>query len=183
ELSGGALGFYVRAGTHSMTRGDWKVFLDYADKHLGAKRGEEQVKAKKRLLLIGQGPDGHPKTTHEYVAGLRVLAELLKKAPEVETISVRADGKWVDGPELIDRADGVVVFLAEGAKWASADETRLDALKRLQQRGGGLSVLHWGMGAREAGAGKEVVKLFGGCRGGAGRQEQGRTTEARGGTE
>ncbi len=29
------LGYYIRPGKHSMTRGDWKVFLDFADKHLG----------------------------------------------------------------------------------------------------------------------------------------------------
>jgi len=28
------LGYYIRPGKHSMTRGDWKVFLDYADKRL-----------------------------------------------------------------------------------------------------------------------------------------------------
>jgi len=28
------LGFFIRPGKHSMTRGDWKVFLDFADKHL-----------------------------------------------------------------------------------------------------------------------------------------------------
>jgi hypothetical protein len=25
------LGYYIRPGKHSMTRGDWKVWLDYAD--------------------------------------------------------------------------------------------------------------------------------------------------------
>jgi hypothetical protein len=29
------LGYYIRPGAHSMTRDDWKVFLDFADKHLG----------------------------------------------------------------------------------------------------------------------------------------------------
>lgn len=29
------LGFYIRAGKHSMTREDWKIFLDFADKHFG----------------------------------------------------------------------------------------------------------------------------------------------------
>jgi hypothetical protein len=29
------LGYFIRPGKHSMTRGDWKVFLDFADKHLG----------------------------------------------------------------------------------------------------------------------------------------------------
>lgn len=170
ELSDGALGYFIRAGTHSMTRADWKVFLDYADLRLVGKQAEKEVRAKKKLLLVSQGPDGHPKNTHEYVAGLRILAELLKKTPGVEITSVRADGKWADGPELIDRADGVVLFLAEGAKWASADEQRLAALKRVQKRGGGLSVLHWGMGAKEEGPIKEFVALFGGCHGGPDRK-------------
>jgi (4-O-methyl)-D-glucuronate---lignin esterase len=37
QLSDGTLGYYIRPGKHSMTKGDWKVFLDYADKHLAAK--------------------------------------------------------------------------------------------------------------------------------------------------
>ena len=35
------LGFYIRPGKHSMTKADWKIFLDYADKRLkpaGSKR-------------------------------------------------------------------------------------------------------------------------------------------------
>ena len=35
QLSDGVLGYFIRPGKHSMTRGDWKVFLDYADKHFG----------------------------------------------------------------------------------------------------------------------------------------------------
>ena len=35
KLLDSRLGYYVRPGTHSMTRADWKVFLDFADKHLG----------------------------------------------------------------------------------------------------------------------------------------------------
>jgi dienelactone hydrolase len=34
-LSDGTLGYWVRPGQHAMTRADWQVFLDYADKHLG----------------------------------------------------------------------------------------------------------------------------------------------------
>jgi hypothetical protein len=34
-LSDGPLGYYIRPGKHSMTKEDWKVFLDYADKRLG----------------------------------------------------------------------------------------------------------------------------------------------------
>jgi hypothetical protein len=36
KLVDSRLGFYIRPGKHSMTKDDWKVFLDFADKHLGA---------------------------------------------------------------------------------------------------------------------------------------------------
>ncbi|HTK78033.1 MAG TPA: acetylxylan esterase [Gemmataceae bacterium] len=34
-LSPGTLGYFIRPGRHSMTKDDWKVFLDYADHHWG----------------------------------------------------------------------------------------------------------------------------------------------------
>jgi hypothetical protein len=37
KLVNSRLGYYIRPGKHSMTRGDWKIFLDFADKHLGKK--------------------------------------------------------------------------------------------------------------------------------------------------
>jgi hypothetical protein len=35
KLLDGKLGYYIRPGRHSMTKEDWKVFLDFADKHFG----------------------------------------------------------------------------------------------------------------------------------------------------
>jgi hypothetical protein len=35
QLMDGVLGFYLRPGGHSLLCEDWKVFLDFADKHLG----------------------------------------------------------------------------------------------------------------------------------------------------
>jgi hypothetical protein len=32
------LGYYIRPGKHSMTTGDWKVFLEFADTHFGKKK-------------------------------------------------------------------------------------------------------------------------------------------------
>jgi hypothetical protein len=40
RLIDGTLGYYIRPGTHSMTKGDWKVFLDFADKHFGKPGGK-----------------------------------------------------------------------------------------------------------------------------------------------
>ncbi|MGA2175987.1 MAG: acetylxylan esterase [Verrucomicrobiota bacterium] len=34
-LADGTLGYFIRPGQHSMTKEDWKYFLDFADKHLG----------------------------------------------------------------------------------------------------------------------------------------------------
>ncbi len=35
RLIDGALGFFIRPGAHSLTREDWKTFLDFSDKQLG----------------------------------------------------------------------------------------------------------------------------------------------------
>ena len=75
----------------------------------------------------------------------------LKPVPGVEVTVVKAEGPWKDGPELVGRSDGVVLFLTEGAKWLSDDAKRLAAFRELAKRGGGLVCLHWGMGTREAG--------------------------------
>jgi hypothetical protein len=34
QLIDGTLGYFIRPGKHSMTREDWKIFLDFADQHL-----------------------------------------------------------------------------------------------------------------------------------------------------
>ncbi len=130
------------------------------------------VDAPKKVLLVSSGPDGHPAATHEYAPGLDILAKCLKPVAGVEVTTAKADGPWKEGPELIGRADVVVVFLSEGAKWLSADEKRLAAFRQLAKRGGGLVVIHWGMGAKDAEPIEAFVALFGGCHGGPDRKYQ-----------
>ena len=124
----------------------------------------------KRVLLLGQKPDGHPAKSHEYMTGVRLLAKLLQIRDGVQAVVVQADNPWADGPELLDGADGAILFLAEGAKWVSADPERLAAFQRLAKRGGGLTVLHWGMGTREVAPVENFVSLFGHCHGGPDRK-------------
>jgi type 1 glutamine amidotransferase len=123
-----------------------------------------------KVLLIASGPDGHPAATHEYTAGIDILARLLKPQPGVETLVAKVDGAWNEGPDLIGRADCVVLFLSEGAKWLSADAKRLAAFRAHAKRGGGLVVLHWAMGTREAAPIDAFVDLFGACHGGPDRK-------------
>lgn len=124
----------------------------------------------KRVLLLGQKPDNHPAGSHEYMAAVRLMAKLMQNRGGLQTVIVQADNPWRDGPELLDGADGAVVFLTEGARWVSEDADRLAAFQRLAQRGGGLSVLHWGMGTREAAPVENFVNLFGLCHGGPDRK-------------
>src|ERR1041384_6876031 len=71
-----------------------------------------------RLLIVWQGPDGHPPTTHEFQAGAKVLAELLKPHKDVQVTLANADEPWTDGPTIIDQSDGIVMFVTQGAGWA-----------------------------------------------------------------
>lgn len=126
----------------------------------------------KKLLLLSQGPDGHPPETHEYDAGLKILQKLLAKSQKLDVTIVKADEPWRDGPELLAKADGAVLFLSEGAKWLSNDPKRLAAFRDLAKRGGGLTCLHWAMGTRDAKNIAAFVDLFGACHGGPDRKHK-----------
>ncbi len=126
--------------------------------------------APKKLLLVGQGPDGHPKQSHEYMAGVRIVEKCLKPVMGIDLTTVQADGPWNDGPELIGRSDAVIFYVSEGAKWLQVDARRLEAVQKLAKRGGGLIVLHWGMGCKDAQYIEPFVALFGGCHGGHDRK-------------
>ena len=124
----------------------------------------------KRLLLLAQGPDGHPQGTHEYVAGQTILDQCLSSVPDLSRTIVKADGDWPEGPELLAKADGVVLFVSEGAKWIGTNPARRAAFADLAKRGGGLTVLHWGMGTKPADHIDSFVALFGACHGGPDRK-------------
>src|SRR5262245_37860902 len=130
----------------------------------------DEPAAPKRLLLLGQGPDGHPQATHEYFSGLKIVKKCLDRVKGLEAVLVEADEPFRAGPDLIDKADGVVLFLAEGAKWLQQDEARLAAFERLGARGGAFAGLHWATGCRDARYVEKYVNLFGACHGGPDRK-------------
>src|SRR5260370_13880157 len=104
----------------------------------------------RKVLLLYQGPDGHPPQTHEYEQGMKILHQLLQKVPELETTLVRADEPWKDGPALLAKADGAVLFLSEGASWLSRDKQRLEAFADPAKRRGGLVGTYWAMDTNDA---------------------------------
>jgi type 1 glutamine amidotransferase len=132
----------------------------------------------RKVLLLYQGPDGHPPQTHEYELGVRLLAKVLQNVPELDITLTKADEPWKEGPDLLAKADGAVLYLSEGAAWLSRDPKRREAFVELAKRKGGLVVLHWAMGTKEAANIKPFVDLFGGCHGGPDRKYKVVQTEA-----
>jgi hypothetical protein len=55
KLIDSTLGYYIRPGKHSMTTDDWKVFLAYADKHLGKPATQTGTRtAEQHLLYVAE---------------------------------------------------------------------------------------------------------------------------------
>ena len=126
--------------------------------------------APKQLLVLGQKPDGHPPGTHEYMPGARVVAALIEDHKDVKVTITQADNPWSEGPALIAKADGIVMFLNEGGRFIQDDPKRAKAFAAFAKRGGGLVVYHWGMGAKKVEHVGPFLKLFGGCHGGPDRK-------------
>lgn len=130
----------------------------------------------RRLVIIAQGPDGHPPGAHEYVPQQKLLAELLGPVKSVAVQCIRADEEGADVPATIRQADGVVLLVAEGGKWIDADPRRKTALAELAERGGGITAIHWATGSREAEHIEALTTLVGACHGGPGRKYKVLTT-------
>ena len=128
--------------------------------------GAEETKT---VLLLGQKRD-HPPASHEYYSGLRVLEKCLAGVPHLKTQIVVADEPCPAAPALIDKADGIVLYLGEGGRWMQRDEQRLKAVNALAARGGAIVGLHWGIGAKEDKYVARHVELMGGMHGGKDRK-------------
>ncbi|HSH94787.1 MAG TPA: ThuA domain-containing protein [Roseimicrobium sp.] len=130
----------------------------------------EAKPALKRLLIVGQGSDGHPATTHEFMPGAKALAGLLKAQPGIQCTVVNGEEPWAGGPELIDKSDGVALFVTQGAQWMQSDAKRYEALQRLAKRGGAITAFHWSVGAKDEKYIAGQLALLGGTRGGPQRK-------------
>jgi type 1 glutamine amidotransferase len=127
---------------------------------------------KKKLLIIGQGSDGHPPGTHEFMAGTKVVQALLAPYADIDVAITKADEPWTDGPALLDVADGAVLLVTQGAQFMQRSPERFAAFQRLAKRKGALVALHWSVGAKDAQYIEGQLRLLGGTRGGPQRKYQ-----------
>ena len=59
-----------------------------------------------RVLLLWHSPDGHPRTTHEYQAGMRIIARQLQRHRGIQALLVQANDPWPEGLENGNWDDG-----------------------------------------------------------------------------
>lgn len=102
--------------------------------------------------------------------GLAILADLLRAQPGLEVEVARADEPCPEIPALIDKADGLVLYLGEGAKWIQNVAERRAAVEALAARKGGIVALHWAVGAKDGRYIEGQLALLGGCHGGSDRK-------------
>lgn len=133
---------------------------------LAAAPAADTTAVPKNLLLIGQQPDGHARTEHEYMAGMRILNECLQGVGGLKTQVVYGREPWAAGPQLLRDCDGVMLFVSQGARWMQAAPRRYEALAELASRGGGIGAIHWAIGAKDGKYREGQKKLLGASRGG-----------------
>jgi len=123
----------------------------------------------KRVLLLA-GKSSHGPDAHEHMPGMKVLAKSLAGIPGLKAEIHDVAGKWPEGPKLIKKADGIVMYLDEGSRWEQEDPKRQAALAELKARGGGVVALHWAVGGKDAKYIPFHLALVGGCHGGPDRK-------------
>ena len=98
------------------------------------------------------------------------MKALLAGKDDVEVTIAQADEPWTEGPKLIAKADGIVLFVNEGGRFIQENPKRAKAFQAFAKRGGGLVVYHWGMGAKKVELISPFLKMAGGCHGGPDRK-------------
>jgi len=123
----------------------------------------------KRVLLLA-GEKSHGPGAHEHLPGMKLLAKCFEGVPGLDVEVIDVSGKWEEGPELIRKADGIVMYLDFGMRWEQIDPERKAALEDLMSRGGGVAALHWAIGGRDPQYIPFHLELVGGCHGGPDRK-------------
>jgi hypothetical protein len=108
--------------------------------------GERTTSKKtKVVLLAGHVKEADRSGHHDYLAGCRLLGDLLARVADVEALVIEEG--WPDDASVLDDAAAVVIYDGGGGKQAFLREpSRIDTLQRLMDRGAGIVVLHQAIG-------------------------------------
>jgi hypothetical protein len=97
------------------------------------------------VLLAGPVRFNDRRGHHDYVAGCRLLAELLSRSADVEPVVIERG--WPDDESIFEDAATIVVYDGGGGKQGFLrNDSRVGVLDRAMRRGCGLVILHQGVG-------------------------------------
>jgi hypothetical protein len=113
--------------------------------------------AKKRIILVGMDRD-HGPGEHEYMAGLAVLAESLRRTPGVEPVVIK---NWPEDPKVLEGTASIVCFLRAGGGYLLQPSARRAQVEDLMKQGTGFVALHWAVEGPKA-LGDPYMAILGG---------------------
>lgn len=114
--------------------------------------------APKRLVVIA-GTPSHKAAEHEYNSGALLLKKWLDNSPDM-TVTACLNG-WPADTTLLDRADGIVLFMDGKQDHLVLNPANKNQLLRTAKRGVGVVALHYAV-TLPAGNGDPLLNLLGG---------------------
>ena len=142
---------------HELSRREW-LALSSAALATGLLHGEEP--AAKHLMLIAGRPS-HGPGSHEFNAGVHILALSLARVPGLR-VSVHSGG-WPTDEKAFDTADGILVYADGGGGHPFIQQDHLKKIGALMDRGVGLMAAHFGVEVPKDKGANEFRDWIGGC--------------------
>jgi Trehalose utilisation len=102
----------------------------------------------KKIVLLGMDRD-HGPGEHEYMAGLALLAESLRRNKGIEPVVIK---DWPEDDKLLDDAAAIVCYLRQGGNFLLDQPGHRARVEELMKKGVGFVALHWAVeGTKEFG--------------------------------
>lgn len=131
--------------------------------------GQSALSAADRKLVMIAGPMSHPPLMHEFRAGSILLQKRLAAVRGLQTVLVtngwptkEVNGQKVDDNSVFADADAVFIYSDGGARHLALQGERLEVLRKVVARGGGLGFAHYAVEVPADKGGSEWKEWIGG---------------------
>jgi type 1 glutamine amidotransferase len=112
-----------------------------------------------KLVFIA-GKPSHPPGMHEFKAGTMLLEKCLTQVPSL--VVDRHEMGWVKDEATFSNADAVVIYADGGKGHPAVQDTHLQTIQKLIEKGVGFGVMHYGVEVVPDLGGKEFQAWLGG---------------------
>jgi type 1 glutamine amidotransferase len=114
----------------------------------------------KKIVFVA-GPPSHGPGEHEYRAGCLLLQKCLRDVPGIETV-VYSNG-WPADASAFDGASAVVLSMDGGSGHPALQDSRLQQLGQLMDKGAGLACIHYAVEPTKQKGEAEFLQWMGGA--------------------